>query len=110
MVALSHGRPVATTSGWLSEPFWTECGAVVLTPADDPAAMASAVSRLLSDRPRLADLSARAAALYRERFDLRHTIRLLRDAPWRRETAGAGDPAGVTVHDTDAKAHTGLSN
>jgi glycosyltransferase involved in cell wall biosynthesis len=78
MVALSHGRPVVTTGGWLSESFWSGSGAVVLAPCDDPAALAETTARLLADRRSLMDLSARARAVYARQFDLTHTIERLR--------------------------------
>lgn len=77
MVALSHGRPVVTTSGDLTEPLWFD-GAVVLAPADRPDELAAATVSLLAAPGRLRDLAARAAALYGERFDLRHTVTTLR--------------------------------
>jgi glycosyltransferase involved in cell wall biosynthesis len=80
MVALSHGRPVVTTSGWLSESFWRGSGAVLLAPCEDPAALAEATARLLSDRRSLFDLSARARAVYARQFDLSHTIERLRSS------------------------------
>ncbi len=79
MVALSHGRPVVTTMGWLSESFWPESGAVVTVPVGDPVALVSATSRLVSDRRRLSDLSARSRAIYAERFALAHTIHRLQE-------------------------------
>jgi glycosyltransferase involved in cell wall biosynthesis len=80
MAALSHGRPVVTTFGHLSESFWTDCGAVVLVPASDPGALADATASVIADPSRLRDLSARAQAIYAERFDLVHTIERLRTA------------------------------
>jgi glycosyltransferase involved in cell wall biosynthesis len=80
MVALSHGRPVVTTFGHLSESFWTDSGAVVLAPASDPGALADATASVIADPIRLRDLSARARAVYAERFDLVHTIERLRAA------------------------------
>jgi glycosyltransferase involved in cell wall biosynthesis len=80
MVALSHGRPAVTTFGHLSESLWTDCGAVVLVPACEPAALADATARLLADPIRLRDMSARARTIYAERFDLVHTIERLRTA------------------------------
>jgi glycosyl transferase family 1 len=80
MVALSHGRPVVTTFGHLSESFWTDCGAVLLVPASDPGALADAAASLIADPSRLRDLSALARAMYAERFDLVHTIERLRTA------------------------------
>jgi glycosyltransferase involved in cell wall biosynthesis len=66
--ALEHGVPVATTSGVLSEAFWTDSPAVALAPAERPAALAAAAGELLAPARHR---RARAAALdlYRERFD-----------------------------------------
>ena len=80
MVALSHGLPMVTTSGWLTEPLWEESGAVDLVPADEPARLAAAAARLLTSTARLSELGACARALYLSRFDMRHSIRALRDA------------------------------
>jgi glycosyltransferase involved in cell wall biosynthesis len=80
MVALSHGRPVVTTTGRLTEPLWSSCGALVLTAAETPAELATATARLLADPPRRQRLSERARSLYLERFDLAHTVVALRSA------------------------------
>jgi len=80
MVALSHGVPTVTTSGPLTEPLWEESGAVELVPADEPAALAERVARLLSSPARRDALSARARSLYLSQFDMPHSIRVLRDA------------------------------
>jgi glycosyltransferase involved in cell wall biosynthesis len=79
MVGLSHGRPLVTTSGPLTESFWSGCGAVSLAPVGDVAALVSAARRLLLDEEARARMSAAAIALYRERFDVRNTIAALRD-------------------------------
>lgn len=81
MVALAHARPVVTSLGALTEPIWTEAGAVALAPAGQPAALADATAALLGQPGRLAELSARGLALYRSRFDVPQTIAALR-APW----------------------------
>jgi glycosyltransferase involved in cell wall biosynthesis len=78
MVALSHGRPAVTTFGHLTESFWPGCGAIVLAPVNEPVALTDAIARLIADPIRLRDLSARARAIYAERFDLGHTIECLR--------------------------------
>lgn len=80
MVALSHGVPIVTTAGVLTEPIWEGSEAVVLVPAGDLEALAAATATLLADPIRRAALGRRAAALYDERFDLRHTIAALRSA------------------------------
>jgi glycosyltransferase involved in cell wall biosynthesis len=71
--ALEHGVPVATTIGWLSEPFWRETDAVESVPADAPVRLAGALLRLL-EPARNAAARAGAVALYRERFDPDRTL------------------------------------
>jgi glycosyltransferase involved in cell wall biosynthesis len=78
MVALAHGRPLVTTTGWLTEPFWAESHAVSLAPAGESDALAAAALAVLHDLHRRHELGRRAAALYDARFDVRHTIAALR--------------------------------
>ena len=78
MAALSHGLPVLTTEGRLTEPLWTECGAVASVPAADPTTLAPAAASLLQDQAARQRLGLAASRLYRDRFDLRHTINALR--------------------------------
>jgi glycosyltransferase involved in cell wall biosynthesis len=74
--ALEHAIPVATTIGWLSEPFWSETQAVEAVPAHAAATLPAALIRLL-DPPRNAAARAGARALYRERFDPTRTLKAL---------------------------------
>jgi glycosyltransferase involved in cell wall biosynthesis len=78
MVALSHRVPLVTTSGALTETMWQQTGAAVLVPAADAVALADAAARLMADPGRCTALASRAAAIYDEQFDLRHTIAALR--------------------------------
>jgi glycosyltransferase involved in cell wall biosynthesis len=80
MNALAHGLPVVTTSGHLTEALWAESGAVMLAPAEDVKAQAQAAEQLLMDASHRQRLSAAAVRLYRERFDMQHTIAALRAA------------------------------
>jgi glycosyltransferase involved in cell wall biosynthesis len=81
MAGLAHGRPTVTTDGWLTEPIWREpASGIVLVPAGDAAALATAAAALVHDRPRRLRLGAESAALYDARFDIRHTIATLRSA------------------------------
>ena len=79
MAAMSHGRPIVTTQGFLTEPLWAESGAVALAPEGDSRAFGHAIARLLDDQALRQRLGRRAAELYLERFDLRHTISTLRN-------------------------------
>lgn len=74
--ALEHAIPVATTLGWLSEPFWTETQAVEVVPAHAAGTLAAALLRLL-DPVRNAAARSGALALYRERFDPARTLKPL---------------------------------
>jgi len=74
MASLEHGRPVVTTSGPLTEPIWTELCAAKLVPVNDIAAAVDAVRGLASDEAERHRLGERALAVYRQRFDVRHTV------------------------------------
>lgn len=80
MVALSHGRPIVTTAGWLTEPMWAEAGAAMFAPVDDPHALAVASVAALSDVSRREETGRRAAALYDARFHVRHSVAVLLSA------------------------------
>jgi glycosyltransferase involved in cell wall biosynthesis len=80
MVGLSHGVPIVTTSGWLTEPLWEESGALEMVPAEDPQMLAVAAARLLASPPLREALGSRGGELYLSRFDMQHSIRTLRDA------------------------------
>jgi hypothetical protein len=78
MAALAHDRALVTTTGALTEAFWALDHAALLVPAADSAALAASVAALLADPMRRAQLGARAAELYRSRFDVVHTVKTLR--------------------------------
>ena len=78
MVALSHGRALVTTAGWLTEPMWAEARAAVLVPVDDPHGLAAATATILFDVSQRQEIGRRAAALYDARFHVRHSVSALR--------------------------------
>lgn len=78
MAALAHGRAMLTTRGHLTESLWIESGAVATVPAENAAALVPLACRLLSNSSERERLGRSAAALYRDRFDVRHTINALR--------------------------------
>jgi glycosyltransferase involved in cell wall biosynthesis len=86
MVGLSHGKPIVTTTGPLSEPFWEDTGALALAPAGDTNAFLNLVRRLQTDASERERMGRAAKALYHQRFDISHTITSLRRA------AGAVEP------------------
>jgi glycosyltransferase involved in cell wall biosynthesis len=79
MVGLSHGVPIITTSGRLTEPLWAESEAVALVGVEDVRALVDATHRLLTDAAMRTRMSVAARALYQERFDVRRTITTLRE-------------------------------
>jgi glycosyltransferase involved in cell wall biosynthesis len=78
MVALLHRVPLVTTRGSLTEPVWESRGAAVMVPESDVEALAAAAAALLADPAARVEVARRAAAMYDEQFDLRHTIAALR--------------------------------
>jgi hypothetical protein len=80
MAVLSHGRPMVTTSGHLTEPLWKESGAVELVEVGQADAFIAATSRLMEDAHERARLGRAAESMYADRFDLTHTIAALRKA------------------------------
>lgn len=80
MACLSQGKPVVTTNGYLTEPFWSQTGAVILTDVDDAHAFVSNVNRLLRDDEERRRLGARGQTLYAERFAVHNVVATLRAA------------------------------
>lgn len=80
LAGLAHGKAIATTSGRYSEEFWQRSGAVFLAPDRDAEALARGIIDLLNDRDRAKAMGCEAVKLYREIFDLEHTIAALRAA------------------------------
>jgi glycosyltransferase involved in cell wall biosynthesis len=78
MAALSHGRPVVSTRGSLTESLWVESKAIATTPSDEPVALAALAASLLDNPSERKRLGLAAASLYEARFHLRHTINSLR--------------------------------
>jgi glycosyltransferase involved in cell wall biosynthesis len=72
--------PIVTTRGRFTEPLWAESEAVILTPVEDASGLARAATRLLSDDAGRRRMSLAARKLYDERFDVKLTIRALREA------------------------------
>jgi glycosyltransferase involved in cell wall biosynthesis len=92
-MALAHGRPVLTTKGPVTEPFWEESQAVALAPAGDTPGLLTRLQELIADGDRRQRMGAAAAALYESRFDLRHTVAALHarvGAPWISTCEGVG--------------------
>jgi glycosyltransferase involved in cell wall biosynthesis len=78
MAALAHARPVVSTVGRLTEPLWTESGALAAVSAENSGALVTTTTSLLEDRSERQRLGRAASRLYQARFDIRHTIDSLR--------------------------------
>lgn len=80
LAGLSHGKPIVTTHGHLSEPFWRNTDAAVVVPVGDSGSAVSAVRRLCDNAAERHRVSSAALALYGERFDISHAVAALRRA------------------------------
>lgn len=78
MAALSHGRPLVTTSGVLTEPVWAASQAVALTAAADIEGFVDATLRVSNDPAYRGSLAQLARELYERQFDIRKTVTTLR--------------------------------
>jgi glycosyltransferase involved in cell wall biosynthesis len=78
MCGLALGLPILTTEGPLSEPLWRESAAVALVPVSSDSDIGCRAETLLADRDERHRIGRRACELYRRRFALEHTIRVLR--------------------------------
>jgi glycosyltransferase involved in cell wall biosynthesis len=78
MAGFCNGLPTVTTTGWLTESFWADSGAVALAPAGDAAAFLTEVQRLGSSAAQRERMSRAARSLYDERFDISRTVAALR--------------------------------
>lgn len=78
MAGLAHGLPIVTTTGFLTEALWAESCALRLSEVEDVEGIVSATESLLADEAESARMGRRAMELYRERFDVSHTVSTLR--------------------------------
>jgi glycosyltransferase involved in cell wall biosynthesis len=78
MAVLSQGRAMVTTSGDLTESVWSEKAAVAMVQAGDTRKLSHTVEHLIRDEVCRQRLGIAGRRLYWERFDLKHTIAMLR--------------------------------
>jgi glycosyltransferase involved in cell wall biosynthesis len=78
MAGLSHGKPVVTTSGILTEDLWMSSGALAIAPAGDTGEFVRLARGLREGRVERERLGARAKRLYDDRFAMERTIQTLR--------------------------------
>lgn len=79
MAGLSHGVPVLTTSGHLTESLWKDSSAVGIVPAGDRKALITSARTLIDSTEERYRLAAAGLRLYKERFDWPHTVKTLTD-------------------------------
>jgi glycosyltransferase involved in cell wall biosynthesis len=77
MAGLEHGKPIVTTIGPLTEPFWSETGALAMALVEDLNRFVHLVQMLREDVVERTKLGQAARALYQERFHISHTIAAL---------------------------------
>jgi glycosyltransferase involved in cell wall biosynthesis len=78
MAALSHGLPIVTTVGPLTEPVWEQSGAAALVQSSGSTQLLNAVTDLLEDEQRRSGMGLSAKQFYLDYFDVQHTINALR--------------------------------
>ncbi|PYS65273.1 MAG: hypothetical protein DMF74_04380 [Acidobacteria bacterium] len=79
MASLSHGLPIVTAKGALTESIWTESHAVALVAADDVEALIQTTKSLLANASVRSELGKAARGLYETRFALSHVVEALRN-------------------------------
>jgi glycosyltransferase involved in cell wall biosynthesis len=80
MAGISHGVPVVTTSGHLSESLWSESRAVAIAPAGDRSALMNSAQRLIQYPEERARVGAAGLRLYQQKFDWPLVVAALTDA------------------------------
>lgn len=80
MAAISHGKPTITTTGKATEPVWSQSGAVLLAAPESATEFAAHTLSLVNQPELRQKLGALAATLYRDHFDIAHTVAQLREA------------------------------
>src|SRR5207237_343538 len=80
MAALSHGLPMVTTMGALTENVWGQSRAAVFVRPGDVTLFLRAANDLLDDAQERKEMGRRARGFYLDNFDIRHTIQSLRSA------------------------------
>lgn len=77
LAPLSLGVPVVTNAGHLTEDFWKDCGAVLLTPVADGRLVGESAAALLTNATSRASLSSLAKDFYDRRFAPHHAVAML---------------------------------
>lgn len=90
MAGFSHGKPIVTTFGKLSEDCWHRSQVALLAKPGDSAAFAGMVRRLRDDAAERDRLGRAARNFYQERFEVSRVIATLCAANQRRADATAG--------------------
>jgi len=80
MLGLSHGKALVSTSGPLTEPLWERSGALHLAPAGHTKAFLDLVRELRDDAAKRGQMGEAARNLYKQYFDVSHTITALHGA------------------------------
>lgn len=78
MAALANGRPLLTTSGHSTEPFWLRCNQLAIVPADDGDALIARARQLLGDHGQRARMAQAGRRLYETLFDVSVSVEVLR--------------------------------
>jgi glycosyltransferase involved in cell wall biosynthesis len=78
MAGLSHGKPIVSTRGVLTDSFWKNTSALALAESRDVDGFVRLVEQLRNDAAERARMGQAARLLYQQRLDIAHTIAALR--------------------------------
>jgi hypothetical protein len=80
MAPLSHGKPIVTTAGPLTEQLWSVGDAVKMVTSGNLSGIVDSVNDLLADPTEMERLGMAAQKMYAQRFGLPVTVSLLRNS------------------------------
>lgn len=80
MAGISHGKPVVTTAGLLTEDLWKTSGAVAIAPVGDTNGFVRLVRQLQENSAERERLGVQGRQMYEKRFAIERTIATLRGA------------------------------
>jgi hypothetical protein len=78
MAALANGRPLLTTSGHSTEPFWLRCNQLAIVPAANENELIAKAEDLLNNPTERACMASAGRRLYETLFDVSVSVEVLR--------------------------------
>jgi hypothetical protein len=79
MAVLANGRPLLTTSGHSTEPFWFSCKHIAMAPAGDVHPLVARAKQLIDSGQERACMAVTGRKLYETLFDVSVSASVLRE-------------------------------